>query len=184
VGRCPSLFSNYRYIGKQYPFIEVLNIMQVTVTIKELEALNSAIGIFSDVIQTGIVGSALLCAPNVREGVYIPVCLTGIQAGIDGYLSVLKAHRDCLQENLETGRLVGICDEIYSIYLCEFLWKQSSFIYEFVKGMVGNLYDGGPNEDRLVLLASGNYITTDRNKNKTCHFTVTEDLEIINEQVK
>lgn len=46
------------------------------------------------------------------------------------------------------------------------------------------LYDGGPHEDRLVLLAPGNYITTDRNKNKTCHFTVTSDLRIINEQVK
>lgn len=78
----------------------------------------------SDVIQTGIVGSALLCLPNIREGVYIPVCLTGIQAGIDSYVSILKSHRDCLQENLDGGKMVGICDEIYSIYLCEFFWRQ------------------------------------------------------------
>ncbi len=78
----------------------------------------------ADVIQTGIVGSALLCLPNIREGIVVPVCLTGIQAGIDGLISIMKSHRDCLRENLETGRMVGICDEIYSIYLCEFLWRQ------------------------------------------------------------
>ncbi len=78
----------------------------------------------ADVIQTGIVGSALLCLPNVREGIAIPVCLTGIQAGIDGYVSILKSHRDCLQENLDTGQLVGICDQITSVYMCEFFWRQ------------------------------------------------------------
>ncbi len=51
-----------------------------------------------DVIQTGIIGSALLCLPNLDEGIMMPVCLTGIQAGIDGYLSILKQHQSCLQE--------------------------------------------------------------------------------------
>ena len=78
----------------------------------------------ADVIQTGIVGSALLCLPNAKEGVVIPVCLTGIQAGIDSYVSILKSHRDCLQESVDSGQLVGICDEIYSIYACEFFWNQ------------------------------------------------------------
>ncbi|MEK6844591.1 MAG: hypothetical protein AABX83_04170 [Nanoarchaeota archaeon] len=78
----------------------------------------------ADVVQTGIIGSTLLCLPNVREKIAIPVCLTGIHAGIDGYLSILKNHRDCLQESLATGNSVGICDQIYSIYLCEFFWKQ------------------------------------------------------------
>jgi hypothetical protein len=78
-----------------------------------------------DVVQSGIIGSILLCLPNFREGIYIPVCLTGIKAGIDGLLSVHHSYRDCLQENLDTGEMVGICDEIYSIYLCEFFWKQS-----------------------------------------------------------
>jgi hypothetical protein len=77
-----------------------------------------------DVVQSGIVGSVLLCLPNIKEGIFIPVCLTGIKAGIDGLISIMTAHRDCLQENLETGQLVGICDEIYSIYLCEFFWRQ------------------------------------------------------------
>ena len=84
----------------------------------------------ADVVQTGIVGSILLCLPNVKEGVVLPVCLTGIQAGIDGYTSILKAHRDCLQENLETGKLTGICDEITSVYMCEFFWKQAAPLAE------------------------------------------------------
>ncbi len=79
----------------------------------------------TDVVQTGIVGSALLCLPNFREGIYVPVCLTGIKAGIDGYLSVLTSYRDCLQESLNTGQTVGICDEIYSIRLCDFFWRNA-----------------------------------------------------------
>lgn len=78
----------------------------------------------ADVVQTGIIGSTLLCLPNVREKIAVPVCLTGIHAGIDGFVSILKNHRDCLQESLNTGSSVGICDQIYSIYLCEFFWRQ------------------------------------------------------------
>ncbi len=78
----------------------------------------------ADVVQTGIVGSALLCLPNAREGIAVPVCLTGIKAGIDGYLSILKSQQQCLQESLDTGSLVGICDEITSVYTCEFFWRQ------------------------------------------------------------
>lgn len=78
----------------------------------------------ADVIQTGIVGSALLCLPNFKEGIYVPVCLTGIKAGIDSYLSILKSHQQCLEENLESGKYVGICDEITAIYTCEFFWRQ------------------------------------------------------------
>lgn len=81
-----------------------------------------------DVIQTGIVGSALLCLPNfgnpAEGGVAVPVCLTGIHAGIDAYVSVMQQHRDCLKENLETGQLVGICDQIYSLRLCDLFWRQ------------------------------------------------------------
>ncbi len=77
-----------------------------------------------NVIQTGIIGSLVLCLPNVKEGIYIPVCLSGVHAGIEGYLSILDSHKKCLNESLETGRTIGICDEIRSIYMCEFFWKQ------------------------------------------------------------
>ncbi len=81
----------------------------------------------ADVVQTGIIGSTLLCLPNfvgLGGDVAIPVCLTGIHAGIEGFVSILKNHRDCLQESLATGKTVGICDQIYSVYLCEFFWRQ------------------------------------------------------------
>ena len=86
----------------------------------------------ADVIQTGIVGSTLLCLPNIQEKIIVPVCLTGIHAGIDGFVSILKNHRDCLQENLATGQSVGICDQIYSIYLCEFFWKQAAPVAKII----------------------------------------------------
>ena len=80
----------------------------------------------ADVIQSGIVGSALLCLPNYKEGIILPVCLTGIKAGIDGYLSIMKSHQQCLQEAIDTGQYVGICDQIHSVYLCEFFWRQAA----------------------------------------------------------
>lgn len=80
----------------------------------------------SDVVQTGIIGGIFLCLPNFREGIYIPVCLTGIHAGIDNFVSILKASRDCLQENIDNGTYTGICDQLTAIYKCEFFWRQIS----------------------------------------------------------
>ena len=77
-----------------------------------------------DPIQTGIIGGLMLCLPNFPE-VYVPVCLSGVKAGVDGLISVFETHRDCLQEQVDTGKTVGICDEIYSISLCELFWRQS-----------------------------------------------------------
>jgi hypothetical protein len=78
----------------------------------------------SDVIQSGIIGSIMLCLPNFNKGIYIPVCLTGIKAGIDSLLSVYKSYRDCLQDSLDNGKMIGICDEINSVYMCDFFWRQ------------------------------------------------------------
>lgn len=78
-----------------------------------------------DVIQSGIFGSIVLCLPNAREGILVPVCLTGINEGIKSFNSIQRSYKDCLEESLETGRNVGICDQIYSIYLCEFFWRQA-----------------------------------------------------------
>jgi len=91
-----------------------------------------------DVIQTGIIGGIALCFPNYQEGIYIPVCLTGVQQGIEGLLSMAKSYRDCLQESLETGKQIGICDEISSIYLCEFMWRQ---ITPFAKTIVPKIIE-------------------------------------------
>ena len=98
----------------------------------------------ADVVQTGIIGSTLLCLPNIREGIYVPVCLTGIQAGVDSYVSILKSHRDCLQENLDSGKLVGICDQIYSIYACEFFWRQAGpLVNTLLPRLAESLFGGG-----------------------------------------
>ena len=77
-----------------------------------------------DVAQTGIIGSIALCLPNAREGIVVPVCLTGIQSGLDNLISFQKGREACLQESLTTGKTTGICDEITSIYLCDTIWQQ------------------------------------------------------------
>ena len=98
----------------------------------------------ANVAQTGIIGSIFLCLPNIREGILIPVCLTGIHAGIEGWISIMKNYRDCLQENLETGQMVGICDQIYSIYLCEFFWNQiAPFVNVIIPKLIEMAYGQG-----------------------------------------
>jgi len=78
----------------------------------------------ADVVQSGIIGSLVLCLPNFPD-VKIPVCLSGVHAGLEGLITVLDSYQQCLQTSLDTGETVGICDEIYSIYLCEFFWRES-----------------------------------------------------------
>jgi hypothetical protein len=95
----------------------------------------------SDVIQTGVVGGLVMCLPNAAEGIRIPLCLSGIHAGLDSYVSILKSEKECLQRSLETGEHVGICDQITSVYKCEFFWRQLSpvldqLIPSFVAGLV------------------------------------------------
>jgi hypothetical protein len=97
-----------------------------------------------NVIQTGILGSLVLCLPNIREGIFVPICLSGVHAGIEGYLSVLNQTHACLKESLETGRNVGICDQITSIYLCEFFWKQATpFINVLIPRLIESFYSQG-----------------------------------------
>ncbi|MBU0907025.1 MAG: serine protease, partial [Nanoarchaeota archaeon] len=98
----------------------------------------------ADVIQTGIIGSIFLCLPNIREGIFIPICLTGIHAGIEALISIMRNYRDCLQESLDTGQMVGICDEIYSIYLCEFFWNQvAPFVNIIIPKLIEMAYGQG-----------------------------------------
>jgi len=97
-----------------------------------------------NVIQSGIIGSLLLCLPNANEGIKVPICLSGVHAGIDGYLSILKSARECLNESLETGRHVGICDEITSIYTCQFFWRQASpFLNVLIPRIAETFYKQG-----------------------------------------
>jgi hypothetical protein len=78
-----------------------------------------------NVASTGIIGSLMLCWPNFEngKGVLVPICLDGVHAGLENLEVTLKLTRDCLQENIDTGKMTGICDQILSIYLCDFLWQ-------------------------------------------------------------
>ncbi|MCX8193781.1 MAG: peptidoglycan DD-metalloendopeptidase family protein [Candidatus Pacearchaeota archaeon] len=105
-----------------------------------------------NVVQSGIIGSIMLCLPNFEDGkgVLIPVCLTGIHAGIDGFTGILKSGRDCLQEQLKSGKTVGICDQIMSIYLCEFFWKQlDPFLKQGIPAITESLIGRGGGEYAL-----------------------------------
>ncbi len=98
----------------------------------------------ANVAQTGIVGSTLLCLPNIKEGIVVPVCLTGIKAGLDGWVSIMRNYRDCLQENIDTGETVGICDQIHSVYLCEFFWGQvAPFVNVLIPKLIEVAYGQG-----------------------------------------
>jgi hypothetical protein len=79
-----------------------------------------------NVVQSGILGSIMLCLPNAKEGILFPICLTGIKAGVDSLNSVLKSYSDCLNISLQNGQTVGVCDEINSFYICDFVWRQVS----------------------------------------------------------
>ena len=101
-----------------------------------------------DVIQSGVIGSTMLCLPNYDEGIAVPVCLSGIHAGVDGWNQIMKSYQDCLQTSLDTGETVGICDEIYSVYGCEFFWRQAAPLAKLavpktVSGILGKNSRGG-----------------------------------------
>ncbi len=115
----------------------------------------------ADVIQTGIVGGVLMCLPNSKEGIAVPLCLSGIHAGIDTFTSILKSEVSCLEKSLETGEHVGICDEITSIYKCEFFWKQAAPVLKFLgpkilEDFTGNSRTRGGGEYLLIQNAFDN----------------------------
>lgn len=82
----------------------------------------------------------------------------------------------------DSPRAIGIAGYITPCGANEF--DNDEIFLRLTDNNILGLYDGGPHEDRLVLLTPGDYYTSDRNKSKTCHFTVTEDLEITNERVE
>lgn len=95
-----------------------------------------------NVIQSGVIGSTFLCLPNFigfhpKTGVIIPVCLTGINAGLENWISILEAYRDCINESVTNNKTVGICDAVHSVYVCDFFWKQAGPI---VQALSKNLF--------------------------------------------
>ncbi len=102
----------------------------------------------SDVIQTGLIGSTLLCLPNAREGIVVPVCLTGIHAGLDNLISVFNSTQECLQNQLSTGKPTGICNEVQSVYMCNLVWSELAplanvAVPKIAESVIGQISNGG-----------------------------------------
>lgn len=94
----------------------------------------------SNVIQSGIIGSLVLCLPNFKGfggDVYVPICLTGVHAGLEAYISVLKAQRDCLVEHAESGTYSGMCDYTTAVYKCNLVWNQ---LQPFMSNLLPSLF--------------------------------------------
>jgi len=110
-----------------------------------------------NVISSGIIGSLIFCSQNAgtpltNGGVMVPVCLTGINAGLENWISIMNSTRKCLNESLNTGKNVGICDQLKSVYLCEFFWKQ---INPFIKTGIPYLVESTINKRT----GGGEYLT-------------------------
>ncbi len=147
----------------------------------------------SNVVQSGVIGSLLLCWPNFEggRGVLVPICLTGVHAGLESFTGVLKSGRDCLQEQLDTGRTIGICDQIMSVYMCEFFWRQfDPFIKAGLPAITESLMNRGGGEYALFSdswkqsIEGVNYFTDFYGKNQIQAFKARSTAQIGSEICK
>ncbi len=76
-----------------------------------------------NVIQSGMIGSLILCAPNFGK-VAVPICLSGVLASLKNIRSHLQAFKQCLITAKVDDKAVGICDKIRSLFMCEIVWKE------------------------------------------------------------
>ncbi len=63
-------------------------------------------------------------------------------------------------------------------------WNNDEVFLKLSNGRILAVYDGGPNDDRLSLIVPGNYRSTDTVSGKYCTFTITNDYNITNEQLR
>ncbi len=78
------------------------------------------------VVESGIIGSLVLGLPNFDIPYEpVPICLTGINAGLENLRSVQEGYKECLEKAKTTGESVGICNEIRSLYMCDLLWNEA-----------------------------------------------------------
>lgn len=83
-----------------------------------------------NVVQTGLVGSLVLGLHNFNAREPVPICLTGVLAGLRNIKSILQGYVECLKVAQATGRAVGICDTIRSIFTCELIWREATAIFK------------------------------------------------------
>ncbi len=96
-----------------------------------------------NVIQTGIIGSLVLCSSNTD--VTVPICITGLYNGLDSLNNmVFKQYRQCLQKQIDTGQTTGLCDYWHSVYFCQLLWNNlDPFIKAGIPLVTSSLNTGG-----------------------------------------
>lgn len=92
----------------------------------------------NNVIETGLIGSAVLCLPNFPQ-VLVPVCLTGIVAGLQNIRSIIAGYKECLIAAQVEGRSIGICDRIRSFGICEMIWREAIAIFNIKEGVIGGI---------------------------------------------
>jgi len=120
----------------------------------------------ADVTKTGIIGSIVLGLPNFPTDP-VPICLTGISAGLKNIRSIFEAYKQCLTTMKVEGKSVGICDKIRSVYLCQILWQEAIAIFKVKGGMldvIGKMFDnaGGGGE---YLSMSDNFANVEKSVN-------------------
>ncbi len=102
-----------------------------------------------NVAETGIIGSTILGLHNFGipgtdigfDGgqVVMPICITGVYAGLQNIRTVLMEYSDCLKRSLVDDESVGICDMLRSYYICDVLWKEAIAIFNIKSGLVGTV---------------------------------------------
>ncbi|MFH0936454.1 MAG: hypothetical protein V1815_02125, partial [Candidatus Woesearchaeota archaeon] len=95
-----------------------------------------------NVVKTGVIGSIALCLPNMKQGIVMPVCLTGILAGLQNIKSILTGYAECLKVAKTKGESVGICDRVRNLYICDILWKEGLAIFNVEGGLLGIISKG------------------------------------------
>lgn len=88
-----------------------------------------------DVVQSGLIGSLVLGLHNFNAKEPVPICLTGVLAGLRNIKSILDGYVQCLKIAQTEGKSVGICDTIRSIFTCELIWKEATSIFK-VRGSI------------------------------------------------
>lgn len=91
----------------------------------------------NDVVQTGLIGSVFLGLHNFDIPYEpVPICLTGVLAGLQNIKSVLRGYVECLKTAQISGQSVGICDKVRSVFICELIWKEAMAILEMRGGIL------------------------------------------------
>ncbi|MBT4417218.1 hypothetical protein HOC80_03890 [archaeon] len=97
-----------------------------------------------DVVQSGFVGSVVL--PQ-GSGDPVPICLTGVLASLKFWESQVDGMVQCLETAKFDGEYVGICDSIYSLYMCELFTREIVAIFQGSGGILdflgGKMFGAG-----------------------------------------